>query len=57
MHSDQIEGICHVVRNLAIHEIRMCWDVNEDDTVDILIEISCLHKLLDRCVAVPRNLD
>ena len=47
-------GIVHMVRNVTAHELRIRWDINEKDAVDILTQISYLHKLLDECVAVPR---
>jgi uncharacterized protein (TIGR02391 family) len=47
-------GVIHMVRNVTAHELRIHWDVNEKDAVDILNQISYLHKLLDACVKVPR---
>ena len=47
-------GVVHMVRNVTAHELRIRWDINEHDAVDILAEISYLHKLLDICVKVPR---
>lgn len=47
-------GVIHMVRNVTAHELRIHWDVNEKDAVDILAQISYLHKLLDVCVTVPR---
>ncbi|BBF22576.1 TIGR02391 family protein [Sutterella megalosphaeroides] len=46
-------GVFHMVRNVTAHELRIHWDINEKDAVDILILISYLHKLLDECVPVP----
>lgn len=48
-------GVIHMVRNVTAHELRIHWDVNEKDAVDILTQISYLHKLLDICVTVPRT--
>lgn len=48
-------GVIHMVRNVTAHELRIRWDVNEKDAVDILTQISYLHKLLDVCVTVPRT--
>ena len=48
-------GVIHMVRNVTAHELRIHWDVNEKDAVDILTQISYLHKLLDVCVTVPRT--
>ena len=48
-------GVIHMVRNVTAHELRIHWDVNEKDAVDILAQISYLHKLLDVCIAVPRT--
>lgn len=47
--------VFHMVRNVTAHELRVRWVVNEKDAVDILTEVSYLHKLLDQCVTVPRN--
>lgn len=49
-----LNGIMHLVRNPTAHELRIHWDVNEKDAVDVLNLISYLHKLLDNCVVVPR---
>lgn len=46
-------GVIHMVRNVTAHELRIHWDVNEKDAVDILTQISYLHKLLDVCITVP----
>lgn len=46
-------GVIHMIRNVTAHELRIHWDVNEKDAVDILAQISYLHKLLDVCVKVP----
>lgn len=46
-------GVIHMVRNVTAHELRIRWDVNEKDAVDILTQISYLHKLLDVCIIVP----
>ena len=48
-------GVFHMVRNVTAHEMRIRWDINENDAVDILAQISYLHKLLDQCVSVPRK--
>lgn len=48
-------GVIHMVRNVTAHELRIHWDVNEKDAVDILTQISYLHKLLDVCITVPRT--
>ena len=47
-------GVIHMVRNVTAHELRIHWDVNEKDALDILTQISYLHKLLDACIQVPR---
>lgn len=49
-----LKGIISMVRNTTAHELRIRWDVKEEDALDILAEISYLHKLLDRCVPVHR---
>ena len=48
-------GVIHMTRNVTAHELRIHWDVNEKDAVDILTQISYLHKLLDMCITVPRR--
>ncbi len=48
-------GVIHMIRNVTAHELRIRWDINEKDAVDILTQISYLHKLLDMCVTVPRT--
>lgn len=48
-------GVIHLVRNVTAHELRIRWDINVNDAVDILTQISYLHKMLDVCVVVPRN--
>lgn len=48
-------GVIHMVRNVTAHELKIRWDINEKDAVDILEQISYLHKLLDVCVPVPRS--
>lgn len=48
-------GVIHMVRNVTAHELRIHWNVNEKDAVDILTQISYLHKLLDVCIKVPRT--
>ena len=47
-------GVIHMVRNVTAHELRIHWDINEKDAIDILTQISYLHKLLDVCTTVPR---
>ncbi len=47
-------GIFHLVRNVTAHEMRIRWDINESDAVEILTQISYLHKMLDQCTTVPR---
>ena len=47
-------GIIHLVRNVTAHELRIRWDVNEADAIDILTQISYLHKMLDECITVTR---
>ena len=49
-------GVIHMARNVTAHELRIHWDVNEKDAVDILTQISYLHKLLDMCITVPRTI-
>lgn len=47
-------GVIHMVRNVAAHELRIKWNINEKDAIDILTQISYLRKLLDVCVKVPK---
>ena len=47
-------GVIHMVRNVTAHELRIRWDINEKDAVDILTQISYFHRLLDECVSVPK---
>lgn len=49
-------GVIHMVRNVTAHELRIHWDVNEKEAVDILTQISYLHKLLDVCVTVKMSI-
>lgn len=51
---EMLRGVIHMVRNVTAHELRIHWDVNEKDAVDILTQISYLHKLLDMCITVTR---
>jgi uncharacterized protein (TIGR02391 family) len=48
-------GVIHMVRNVTAHELRTRWDINEKDAVDILTQISYLHKLLDVCTPIQRT--
>lgn len=48
-------GVIHMIRNVTAHELRIHWNVNEKDAVDILTQISYLHKLLDVCITVPKK--
>lgn len=48
-------GIIHMVRNVTAHELRIRWDIKEKDAVDILQQISFVHKYLDECIVVKRN--
>lgn len=48
-------GVIHMVRNVTAHELRIHWDVNEQDAIDILTQISYLHRLLDVCIAIPQT--
>lgn len=49
-----LNGAIHLVRNPTAHQLRIHWDVNETDAVEVLNLISYLHKLLDSCSVVPR---
>jgi len=54
---EMINGIIHMVRNVTAHELKIRWDINEKDAVEILELISLLHKYLDLCVKVPTYID
>ncbi len=49
-----VNGMLHMVRNVTAHELKIRWDINEDDAVEMLSLISTIHKYLDRCVVVPQ---
>ncbi|MDN0070021.1 TIGR02391 family protein [Collinsella ihumii] len=51
---EMLNGVMHLFRNPTAHELRIRWDINERDAVEVLSLISLLHKLLDGCVIVPR---
>lgn len=51
---EMLNGVIHLVRNPTAHELRIHWDVNEKDALDVLNLISYLHKLLDCCDVVRR---
>ena len=46
-------GVFHMVRNVTAHEMRIRWDIKENEAVDMLTQISYLHKMLDQCISVP----
>jgi uncharacterized protein (TIGR02391 family) len=48
-------GVMHLVRNPTAHELRIHWDINEKDAVDVLNMISYLHKMLDSCTVILRS--
>ena len=39
-----------MIRNVTAHELRIRWDIDENAAVDVLQQISFLHKYLDQCV-------
>lgn len=49
---EMILGIIHMIRNVTAHELRIRWDIDENAAVDVLQQISFLHKCLDQCVVV-----
>ncbi len=49
---DILKGINSMIRNVTAHELRAKWIVNENDAVDVLREISLLHKYVDACTVV-----
>lgn len=46
---EMLLGINYAVRNVTAHEMRINWDVNEDEAINVLSIISALHKILDKC--------
>lgn len=50
-----LNGVMHLIRNPTAHELRIHWDINEKDAVDVLSLISYLHKLLDSCAVVRKS--
>lgn len=52
---EMINGVVHMVRNVTAHELKIHWDVNEKDAVEILSLISMLHCYLDECIVVPQT--
>lgn len=44
----------HMVRNVTAHELRIRWDIDEAAAVEILQQISFLHKYLDQCIVVKK---
>lgn len=51
---EMILGIIHMIRNVTAHELRIRWDIDENAAVDVLQQISFLHKYLDQCVVVKK---
>ena len=47
-----ILGLIHMVRNVTAHELRIRWDINENDAIDILQQVSFVHKYMDQCIPV-----
>lgn len=47
-----ILGLVHMVRNVTAHELRIRWDIDENDAIDILQQVSFVHKYLDQCIIV-----
>lgn len=43
-----ILGLIHMVRNVTAHELRIRWDINENDAIDILQQVSFVHKYMDQ---------
>ena len=52
---EMLLGINYAVRNVTAHEMRINWDVNEDEAINILSIISSLHKVLDKCQFVMQS--
>lgn len=50
-----ILGIIHMVRNVTAHELRIRWDINERDAVEVLQQTSFVHRYLDECIVVRKN--
>ena len=47
--TEEIQGM---VRNVTAHELRIRWDINENDAIDILQQVSFVHKYMDQCIPV-----
>ncbi len=54
---EMILGINYAVRNVTAHEMRIKWDINEMDAVNILSIISAMHKILDNCYFIHQDND
>lgn len=52
---EMLLGFNYAVRNVTAHEMRINWDVNEDEAINILSIISALHKVLDKCQFVMQS--
>lgn len=48
-------GIIHMVRNVTAHELRIRWDINEKDAIDVLQQTSFVHRYLDECIIVKKE--
>lgn len=49
-----ILGLIHMVRNVTAHELRIRWDINEKDAIDVLQQTSFIHRYLDECIVVKK---
>ena len=49
---EMLHGITHYVRNVAAHEPKIKWIIDESAAIEILSVISFLHSELDKCSKV-----
>lgn len=44
-----------MVRNVTAHELRIRWDTNEKDAIDVLQQTPFVHISLDECTIVKKQ--
>jgi len=49
-----INGAYHMYRNVTAHELKIRWDIQEEDAISALNVISVIHLYLDKCILVPK---
>ena len=50
---EMLNGVTHMVRNVAAHELKIKWVIDENAAVDILSLISIMHRYFDACFVIP----